>query len=141
MEKTKCVVAKQLKEQWEEACNAYLLELSNMFGWDMLDTYGSWVGDDVGGVFTYGDFYFISMEDIRYCVDNKVTFEEFNQYSEYNSAACSLGFDNINLRSWHMGCPRLPKEAIERLQNMKEELYRETERLKDGLKNGKHGDF
>ena len=124
-----------LKEQWERACNAYLLELLNMFDWDA--RYGYWIGDDTGSLYAYGDCHFISMDDIRYCVDNGISYEEYSEYEEYNAAACSLGLDNINLRSWHNGCPRLSKEKIERLQNMKDELLKETERVKEELRNGK----
>lgn len=130
---------RHLKEQWEKACNAYLLELVNT--WDLDTSYGFWIADDVGGTYAYGDVYFLSMEDIKYCVENNLTREEYVEYQEYNSDACSLGFDNINLRSWHNGCPRLTKEQIQHLYDLKKELNDETERLKEQLKNGKNNQF
>ena len=132
-----------LREQWERACNAYLLELANMFEWDVSETshYGYWIANDVGALYAYGDCHVISMDDIRYCVENGISEREYAEYEEYNSAACSLGLETINLRAWHNGCPRLPKESIERRQDMKDELMKETERMKEELRNGKKNPF
>ena len=139
MEKASSAVIRHLKEQWERACNAYLLELANMWNWEVC--YGYWLSNEVGSVYFYADSYVIDMDDIRYCVENNVSVEDFSEYSDYNVDACKLGFDNINLRSWHNGCPRLTKEQIQHLYDLKKELNDETERLKEQLKNGKSNQF
>jgi hypothetical protein len=60
MEKTKPAVKRQLKEQWKKACNGFLTELLRM--WEQDAYYGYWIGDEVGGVYDYGDGMFtISM--------------------------------------------------------------------------------
>ena len=51
MEKTKDAAKRQLKEQWEKACNGFLVELLRM--WELDRYYGSWVAEEVGGVFDY----------------------------------------------------------------------------------------
>ena len=132
-------VLRNLKEQWERACNAYLLELLNMWEWDAC--YGYWLSDEVGSVYFYADNYVIDMDDIRYCVENNVSRKDFCEYSEYNTDACNLGLDNINLCSWMKDCPRLSKEQIQHLYDLKSELYEETERMKEQLKNGKNNPY
>ena len=65
MEKTKSGIKKMLKDQWEQACNGYLVELLRM--WELDAHYGCWIGDDVGGVYDYGDgMVTISMDNIIY---------------------------------------------------------------------------
>lgn len=132
-------VLRHLKEQWERACNAYLLELLN--AWDMDAQYGYWSRDEVGSVYFYGDNCVIDMDDIRYCVDNGVSREEFMKYSDYNTDVCNLGLDCVNLSSWMHGCPRLSDEQIKNLYDLKKGVDDEIERLKEQLKNGNENPY
>ena len=121
MEKTKDAVKRQLKEQWEKACNGYLVELLRM--WELDAYYGNWIGEEVGGVYDYGyGMFTISMDDIIYCVENDVKREQYMEWQEYICDASEFGFDLPNLKSWMMGCPRTSPEAFERLRKMKAEL-------------------
>ena len=121
MEKAKDAVKRQLKEQWKQACNGYLAELLRM--WKLDAFYAYWIGDDVGGVLDYGGGDFtIGMDDMRYCVENDVTQEQYIEWQEYCCDAAEFGFDLPNLKSWMMGCPRTSPEAFERLRKMKAEL-------------------
>lgn len=121
MKKTKPAVKRQLKEQWEKACNGYLAELLRM--WELDAYYAYWIGDDVGGVLDYGCGAFtIGMDDIIYCVEHDVSEQQYKEWQEYICEAAEFGFDTPNLKSWMMGCPRTPPEVFEKLRKMKAEL-------------------
>ena len=126
-----------LKEQWEKACNGYLVELLRM--WELDAHYGYWIGDEVGGVYDYGDGMFtINMDDIIYCVENDVTRKTFDEWSEYICDAAEFHFDMPNLRSWCNGCPRTPQEVFERLRGLKADLDKAVEDEKNRLSRFKH---
>ena len=121
MKKTKDAVKRQLKEQWEQACNGYLVELLRM--WELDAYYGYWIGEEIGGVYDYGGGMFtIGMDDIIYCVEHDVTEKQYMEWQEYLCDAAEFGFDKPNLKSWMMGCPRTSPEVFEKLRKMKAEL-------------------
>ena len=70
-----------LKENYENACNDYLLALLNM--WDVSTKDGYWIGDEVGGIYAHGETIFIKMDEIIFCVENNVSMETYMEYSEY----------------------------------------------------------
>ena len=121
MEKTKNSVKRMLKEQYEKACNGYLVELLRM--WELDAYYGYWIGQEIGGVYDYGGGMFtIGMNDIIYCVEHDIGREQYIEWQEYCCDASEFGFDMPNLKSWMMGCPRTPPEVFEKLRKMKAEL-------------------
>ena len=123
-------VKRNLKEKFEEVCNGYLLELANMWELDC-KTYGFWVGDEVGGVYSYGDTgLFINMDDIRYCVINNVPYSEYMKWLEYCVWAEEFKQTVPNLKAWHHGCPRVDETTQERLSAMKYELEKNIEETK-----------
>ena len=133
MKKTKDAVKRQLKEQWEKACNGYLTELLRM--WELDAYYGYWIGDEVGGVYDYGGSFTIGMDDIIYCVENDVTREQFVEWQEYICDAVALGFDTPNLRSWMKGCPRVQPETFDRINQLKADMNAIIEEEKKKVKN------
>ena len=133
MEKTKDAVKRQLKEQWKQACHGFLTELLRM--WELDACYGYWVGDEVGGLYDYGDGMFtISMDDIIYCVLGDITREQYIEWQEYICDATEFGFDTPNLKSWMMGCPRTPQAVFDRLRGMKAKLNKAVEEEKQRMK-------
>ena len=96
---------KLLKENYEKACNDYVAALLTL--WDLDGYYGFWIGEDVGGVYEYGDGIFtINMQDIVYCVDNGVTEEEYEEMLEYCVKCLEYNLPTMNLNAWHKGAPR-----------------------------------
>ena len=120
MKKTKDAVKRELKGQWELACNGYLCELLNM--WKLDSYYGYWIGDEIGSVYDYGGSFTIGMDDIIYCVEHDVTEKQYMEWQDYLCDAAEFGFDTPNLKSWMMGCPRTTQEVFEKLRKMKAEL-------------------
>ena len=124
--KTKDAIKRELRKHWETACNYYLVELFNM--WGLSAPNGFWVADDIGGTFCYGEIY-INMEDIKFCVENDVTLEEYTEWMDYCVWAHEFKQSSPNLRSWHNGCPRVDKSTQEKLSTLKlnmEKLMEET---------------
>ena len=120
MKKTKDAVKRELKGQWELACNGYLMTLLDM--WELDIYYGYWIGEEVGGVYDYGGTFTIGMDDIIYCVEHDVTQQQYMEWQDYIFDADEFGFDTPNLKSWMMGCPRTAQEVFEKLRKMKAEL-------------------
>jgi len=131
-------VKNHLKEQWENACNAYLLELHNMWDLDHDLTpkgYGYWIGDEVGGVYVYGDSIFINIDDIRYCVENNVSYETYQEWQEYCVWANEFNQDTPNLNAWCKGCPRVDEKTQKKLSTMKSDLIKACLDEKEKVKN------
>lgn len=110
----------KLRQKFEAACNSYRHALESM--WDLNAADGYWIGDEVGGLYDNGGFVTISLLDMIYCVENDLEWDEYDEWTQYNIKAHEFNFNCINLKSWHMGCPRVPEETFERLRGMKKEL-------------------
>lgn len=57
---------KKLKADYEECCNQYATKFANKQGL----TFEGWVGDNIGGIACFGD-YFFNLEQIRIDCDTK----------------------------------------------------------------------
>ena len=132
MEKTKHAVKRQLKEQWEKACNGYLVELLRMWGLDMY--YGYWNSDQPGTIYHYAETHNLTIEDIIYIVENDIEEDEVLAWEDYCLDAYEFKFTTPNLRSWHRGCPRTPQETFEHLRELKANLAQAVEEEKDRIK-------
>jgi len=132
MTKTKDAVQRNLRKQWEQACNAYLCELLTM--WELDAYYGYWIGEEIGGLYDYGGSFTIGMDDIIYCVEHDVTHEQYMEWQEYICDAAEFGFDTPNLKQWMRGCPRTPEATFKLLRELKANLNtaikEEQERVK-----------
>lgn len=120
-----------LRENFEKAVKGYTDALLSL--WDLDERYIYWVSDAVGGILAVNDDYFINLDDIIFCVENDVSFEEVIRWQDYCVEASSLGFTVPNLSSWVRGCPRVPDETFEKLRQAKQTvsdiINEEKERL------------
>lgn len=97
----------RLSLSYEQVCEEYRLRLCNQFGIDWHDTY--WILDRIGGVLDIQSYYAIDMDELRYIVDNAMSFEEFDEW--YEQCMDTENENRINLRSWLMGArPELFKD-------------------------------
>lgn len=108
---------KILRTNYEDACNNYLRTLLHL--WDVSAKDGYWIGDEVGGLYAHGDSIFIKMDEIIFCVENNVSMETFMEYSEYCRRCGEYGFNIPNLKSYFKGCPTVPQETFDRLDDLK----------------------
>ena len=120
---------KELRERYDEACEAYVKALLELWEGDAF--YGYWIGDDVGEVYSYGDYIFIDMHDIIYCVENGVKEEEYVEWQDYCTFADEYGQNTPNFESWHNGCPRLSKEEQDKLVSMKRVLKEAIDKYRE----------
>lgn len=126
----------KLKEQYEQACNGYLLALLNM--WELDAHYGYWIGDETGGLYDYGDgMMTINMDNIIYCVEHDVTESQYQEWQEYVCDAAEFGFVTPNLRSFVRGCPRTSAETFKHLREIKAMLNDAIQDEKERVKNDK----
>ena len=88
-----------------------------------------WVGGDTGGVAMIGD-YSVDMETIITDIKMEAPEEEFLKWYDYCLEAHDLHITAPNYRSWLMGCPRIPEEGLQRLRDIRAQLFEETERVK-----------
>lgn len=132
MKKTKKTVKEILRDLYKKACNGYIEELLRM--WELDAHYGYWVGDEPGTVYCYGDTHNLSMEEIIYIVGNDIEEDEVLAWEDYCLDAHEFGFDMPNLRSWHRGCPRTPKETFDHLRELKANLAKAVEDEKERVR-------
>ena len=128
MNKTKDSIKAMLREQWKKVCNGYLVELLRM--WELDAHYGYWNSDEPGTIYHYGETHNLTMEDIMYIVDCDIEEDEVLAWEDYCLDAHEFGFTLPNLRAWHMGCPRTPKETFDKLRGLKADLAKAVEEEK-----------
>ena len=111
---------KILRTNYEDACNNYLLTLLNL--WDVSAKDGFWVASEVGGLYAHGDSIFINMDEIIFCVENNVSMETYMDYSDYCLRCKEYNFNVPNLKSYFKGCPTVPQETFDKLDDLKRQM-------------------
>ncbi len=124
-----------IKTDYEKAVAAYV----KAFCKRMEMSFGHWVGDEVGGMADFNDYFTVSFLDVKMCVDMDVTRDTFIAWYDYGVEVDSLGIKATipNLKSWLMGFRGLPEEDIERFKQMKRDLMAEAEKLEEKSKQQK----
>ena len=117
---------KQLKENYEKACNDYVAALLYLWGRDCKCSY--WIGGEVGGVCDVDGWIFINMQDVVYCVENGVTSKEYEQWQDYGVKCAKYHLPIMNLNAWHKGAPR---HDFTKLDALKKDLYNAIENEKN----------
>lgn len=118
-----------LREDYEKACNGYLVTLLNM--WELDASYGFWVSDEVGGTYSYGDTgLFLNMDDMIYVVENNISEQSYQEWLDYCVWASEFNQTVPNLRAWHHGFPRVDEATQKKLSDMKRELNKLIEESK-----------
>lgn len=121
------------RNDYECGCNQYVACLCEL--WNMEESQGYWVSDEVGGLYCVGDFVTLDMEDLRYVVEHEIGYDEVCEWIDYNVKALEYNFDTINLKSWHKGAPRIPQSTFNRLDDLRKEFNEAIEKAKkDGKK-------
>lgn len=124
------ITIETLKKNFELTAQGYVKMLCKM--WHLEEHYGYWVGDEIGGVWCYGDTgTALTYEDIRVVVEQDVSYGDFSEYNDYCSWAIEFGQHEPNLSAWLKGCPRHSAETRQRLTKMKEDLDAEINKLRE----------
>lgn len=109
-----------IRNRYEKVCNEYVAQLCSM--WNREPSYGWWVHNYVGGVWCYGDFISLNMDDIVYIVNNNIQEEDVVNWLDYASIAARYELDCPNLKSWINGFTGLSEEEIKKLQKPKKNM-------------------
>lgn len=142
---------RNLKNNYETACNEYIKELCKRYDWCYED--GWWVSNEIGGTFCTSDIeYSLSMNDIKLLVDENVDFKIFSEWWDYNlvmSYAIMLYPNNdkyhmIDLHIWLNNYPdnkKISQEELNKIEKIfwrnnkmegfKQRLVKEQEELKE----------
>jgi len=120
---------KYLKEEYAKVCNTYRKLLCEQFDIDYENSF--WVGDDAGGTLYLNDYY-VNFDDVRYLVDNKISFDVFSEWYDYDLRLKSINFDIVtpNLKSWCMGRPRHSEADIIELEKLHKKVLENKQILK-----------
>lgn len=117
-----------MKEELKNAIMSYTSELNSKWG----ITDGWWVSDDLTGTYLFYDGNAgLTLTELVYAVDNNVSRSDFLEWSDYCFRVGMLGLNSMNLMSWVKGAPRYPEETLKHLEELKNELDNEIEKLKN----------
>lgn len=119
----------KLRKAYERVCNSYKSAIERM--WDLNPACGYWIADQVGEVYDNGGFVTLNLLEMIYCVEHDISWEEYDEWSQYNIQAHEYGFDFINLKSWHMGCPRVSQEEFDKLRGMRQDIEAAVDEMKE----------
>ena len=125
-----------LKQQYIDACNAYLEAFCEKHGFDYDEAANSWVAGCVGDACMIGD-YFVSFEEIKTDIDMDATKDEYWSYYDYSLESHELGelgFNCPNYANWLRGCQRLSKEQRKSLREAKNRVYKAKKEFERILK-------
>lgn len=117
-----------LKSDYEKAIDAYV----KAFCKKMEMRFGHWIGDEVGGLADFNDYFTLSFLDVKMCIDEDVTRDTLIEWYDYCVEVGSLGINASipNLNSWLMGFrSKLTEEDIEHYKQLKRDLMAEAEKL------------
>lgn len=92
---------KDLKEIYEIVCQEYVSRLCKL--WEVSEDEAWWGLDEIGDELHIADApWLLDMTEVRYIVENEVTYEQYEEYWEFVEQEISSGLPRprINFRSW-----------------------------------------
>lgn len=84
----------ELKKQYEQVCNQYVKLFCEKHFVDL----EFWVGDEVGGIASFGCVFYFNYEDIRYDIENKIRKGAIFEWLEYTLQ--NQNDQNINYKNY-----------------------------------------
>lgn len=108
-----------LKQNYDDACNAYLKAFCEKHDFYYEDAY--WCGEDVGGIADCSTYTF-DMATIRTDIDEDAPEGELMKHYDYCLNAIEFNLDFPNFHAWIHGCPRASKEWFEKMRKMREDF-------------------
>ena len=130
------VYKRELKLNWKEICNNYLSEFCEKHEY----TYepDCWVTSDPGTIANIGDM-FVSMENIRYDLDNDIPEEYFEKwYWKALEVYELVGEKFMNYESFCQGCPDYwTEDKLESIRKAKQRVIDARNALEREINNHK----
>ena len=117
-----------LKSEWQELCNKYLKKFCEKHEY----TYepDCWVANDPGTIANIGDM-FVSMENIRYDLDNDIPEENFEKWYWKSLEVYELvGEKFMNYENFCKGCPDYwTEDKLESIRKAKQRVIEARDAL------------
>ena len=121
---------KQLKENFDKACNDYLEAFCKKQGFSSF----YWIADRVGEMADCNECFTFSFDDIRTDIDTDAPAQKIVEWYDCCAEAESVGIATPNYRHWLQGCPVTDKQTIDRLKEMQQDFFDEIEKINKGRK-------
>ena len=130
-DKKECVSVQARKALWKDACNEYLQVFCEKHEYQYEPD--MWVGSNPGTIAMIGDM-FVSMENIRYDIDNDIPEEYFEKWYWKSLELDEIGVEHwMNYESYCKGAPDIwteeRMEEIRKARSRVEESKRKFEEL------------
>lgn len=126
----------ELKLNWKEICNNYLFEFCEKHEY----TYepDCWVANNPGTIACVNDM-FVSMEDIRYDIDNDIPEEKFEKWYLKSLEVYELvGEKFMNYENFCKGCPDYwTEDKLESIRKAKQRVIDARDALEQEINNHK----
>ena len=121
-----------IQERWRDICQEYLKLFCDKHEYSFDDCF--WVADDYGTIACVSDM-FISMEHIRYDIDNNIEETMFEKWYWKAIEIFELtGQDFMNYESFCKGAPDIwTEEKMEKLREAHMRVYEAEEALKQEI--------
>ena len=120
-----------LKRRWKHLSNEYLQLFCEKHEISFDECY--WIGDDPGTVVDTGD-YFISMDDIRYDIDNNIEESLFSEWYWKNLQWYEYGMQTCNYSSYCKGLRLHSDEELEAVKLAHNRVIEAKKNLEEELK-------
>ena len=123
---------RELKLNWKEICNNYLFEFCEKH--EYVYEPDCWITSDPGTFANIGDM-FVSMENIRYDLDNDIPEEYFEKWYWKSLEVYELvGEKYINYESFCRGCPDpWPESRLSSIRGAKQRVIDAQKELEDEI--------
>lgn len=119
----------RLKSNFKEICNRYLEEFCNRH--DYAYHPEDWIGGEVGGIIEIADM-FVTMDNIRYDVDNDIPTDKFSDWYWNSVEHSELGLTYMNYPSYCNGAP--DPYTQEQIQSIRDGQIRVRQAKEDLMK-------
>lgn len=123
---------RELKLNWKEICNNYLFEFCNKHEYAYEPD--CWIAGDPGTIVNIGDL-FVSMEDIRYDIDNDIPEHYFENWYWKSLEVYEITEQNyINYKSYCEGCPDpWPESRLSSIRGAKQRVIDAQKALEEEI--------
>lgn len=109
-----------LQEIWDNVCNEYVRVFCEKHDYEFIEDF--WVAGNVGTIICLGDM-FVSMDDIRYDVDNNVPVEKFEVWYWKSIDRADKGLKYLNYSSFCKGAPDpIPQSVLDLYEQAMNEI-------------------
>lgn len=89
-----------LSRMYDACCEKYRRRLCAQ--WEISFGSSFWISDIIGDELSVGDYRVLDMPEVKYCVDNGVAYEAFDEYWNFVMDEAHKGYNHprINFNSW-----------------------------------------